>query len=107
MKENERKKMKENERRCKNMKENRTKENERNEKPNMKENRVPLQNVHYSSGNLESRPGGSLLSLGEEQTFSECALFRRKKGEPPREHPRATREGTARDLNLEKRDKYL
>ena len=44
-------------------------------------------------------------------TFSECSLFPCESGERPREHPRATREGTARgparDLNLEKRDKHL
>ena len=45
-----------------------------------------------------------LFKIGEEQTFSECALFPRKKGEPPEG---ATCEGTARTSFLEKRDKYL
>ena len=49
--------------------------------------RVPFQNVHYSLGELGSRPGGSPFSQGEEQTFSECALFLRKKGSRPGERP--------------------
>ena len=93
MQDNDRKKrkMKEHQRKWK------MKENERKWKK-MKENRVLLQKVDYSLTNLESRPGGSLFSPCEEQTFSECALFPRNKGEPPRQHPRATREGTASDL---------
>ena len=73
----------------------------------MKENRVPFQNVHYSLGNWESRPDGSLLSPGEEQTFSECALFdRKKRGDRPGEHLRGDRERPARTSFLEKRDKH-
>ena len=94
MKEYERKwkKMQEHERKWKTLKEIERKWKE------MTENRVLVQNVHYSLGNKGSRPGGSPFSPGEEQTFSECALFPEKKGEPPREHPRATRERPASDL---------
>ena len=46
----------------------------------MKENErkwSAFQNVHYSLWNYRSRPGGSPFHSGEEQTFSECALFPR------------------------------
>ena len=46
--------------------------------------RVPLQNVHCSLENWESRLGGSPFPQGEEQTFSECALFLFLEREPPR-----------------------
>ena len=68
--------------------------------------RVPFQNVHYSLGNQGSRPG-SPFSPGEEQTFSECALFQRKNGEPSGRGPRGDFEGPARTSILEKRDEYL
>ena len=60
-----------------------------------------------AQGNSGSRPEGSLFFLGEEKTFSECALFHRKNWRRPGRGLRGTCEGPAMDLNLEKRDKYL
>ena len=77
----------------------------------MKEHRVPFQNVHYSMGELREPPGRLSFFPRRGAIFSECALFPRKKEEPLggtlASDLRGDREGTARGLNLEKRDEYL
>ena len=97
--------MQENERKCKNMKENERKLQKMKETERKGKKTKCLLRMCIIPYGIREPPGGFPFSLCEEQTFSECVLFLGKK-EPPREHPRATLKGTARDLNLEKRDKY-
>ena len=57
----------------------------------------------------KGEPPGRLpfLSIGEEQTFSECALSLRKKGSRPGNTLERPASDLRGDLTLEKRDKYL
>ena len=51
---------------------------------------------------IRGRPGGSPFSLGEEQTFSECAIYPWKK----ESHPGGDRERPASDLRATCQDKF-
>ena len=69
--------------------------------------RVALQNVHYSLGNLGSRPGGSPFFPKARSKLFQNVHYSIGKEELPREHPRVTCERPVRDRNLEKRDKFI
>ena len=69
--------------------------------------RVPFQNVPYSLANWRSRQGGSVFLQARSKLSQNVHYSLGKKGSHPEEHPRATCERLASDLNLENRDEYL
>ena len=56
--------------------------------------RVPFSECPVFPGELGSHRAASLYPPGEGQTFGECGLFSRKKGNPPGRDLRGTCEGT-------------